>query len=158
MLNHNNFRQLLILFATIIIYCSQHKVIKIPTNCSEEFSSLNELMDILKKHDIRDIRTREKLQKFFRSEEEKDRFISSMVYKIREEESFYGRVSSYKIIDISYDENTCRFDIQINLEKRYPIENIKINESISFINENGLHYILPPKYVGEIKERREMPY
>jgi len=115
-------------------------------------------MDILQRHDIRDIRTREKLQKFFRNEEEEDKFISSLIYKIREKESFYGRVSSYKIIDISYEENICTFDVQISLEKRYPIENIKIYESISLINENGSHYIQPPKYVGEIKERREMPY
>lgn len=160
LLSHINFRFLLVAFATssIITYCSQHKIIKIPSICSEELSSLNELMDILQRHDIRDIRTREKLQKFFRNEEEEDKFISSLIYKIREKESFYGRVSSYKIIDISYEENICTFDVQISLEKRYPIENIKIYESISLINENGSHYIRPPKYVGEIKERREMPY
>lgn len=116
-------------------------------------------MDILKKHDIKDIRTQEKLQKFFRNEEEKYRFISSVIYRIRETEAFYGTVDSYEIISSSRDEeNICTFDIQMTLRKKYPIENIRISQSISFVKENGTHHIIPPKYIGEIKGRKETPY
>lgn len=138
------------------IYCSSHKTAYIPQECSEELSALNELMDILKRYDIRDVRTRELIMKFFKDAEQSDIFISSVIYKIREQEAFYGTFESFRILSSKITEKACEFEVEIKLKRKYPVEDLRIYDNIVFVKENGSYYIQPPQYIGEIKERKQI--
>ncbi|MCS7213247.1 MAG: hypothetical protein NZ927_03370 [Candidatus Calescibacterium sp.] len=140
----------------IPIYCSSHKIAYVPQECSEELSALNELMNTLSRYDIRDVRTKDLITKFFKDTEQAEIFISSVIYKIREQEAFYGTFESFRILSSKIAENACEFEVEIKLRRKYPVEDIRIYNNIVFVKENGSYYIQPPQYIGEIKERKQI--
>lgn len=143
----------------ILLRCSYYKYDRNTqirgTECSKEIECLSELMDLLSRYDIRDMRTRRIIGKFFKTEEDLDMFISSMIYKIREKDAYYGTFNSYRITSFELGENHCNFSVQITLRRRYSLEDIRVNTEITFTMEDNLCLVRPSEYIGEIRERIE---
>jgi len=161
----SSFLSFIILFSANL-GCSKKIKNPIPQQCEEPRAELEKLLKILSTFDIRDKRTRDVIKPFFKDKESLDLFIAKMTYELRSRNSYYGNLYSYKIYGGSFEEKEgggegeekiCTFEVEFSVRKKYPLGIVEGKVEISLFQENGKWYIKKPEYVGEIKERKELP-
>jgi len=145
--------------------CSKKIKNPIPERCEEPRAELEKLLKLLSTFDIRDKRTRDVIKPFFKDKESLDLFIAKITYELRNKNSYYGNLYDYKIYGGRFEEKEgegeeekiCTFDVEFSVRKKYPLGIVEGKIEISLFQENEKWYIKKPEYVGEIKERKELP-